>query len=165
MTPRALGGATALLVLALDQASKAWLLYGLRLHDFERVAVTPFLSIELLWNTGVSFSLFPQGTAAGRWILLGLTVAATLLLGGWLWRVASRLAAAGLGAIVGGAIGNGYDRFVHGAVVDFVDFHVAGFQWYVFNVADTAITLGVIALLADSLLAGRRVRPPVKGAA
>ncbi|MGA2043919.1 MAG: signal peptidase II [Roseiarcus sp.] len=162
MTPRALGGVTALLVLALDQASKAWLLYGLRLHDFERIAVTPFLDIELLWNTGVSFSLFPQGTAAGRWILLGLTVAATLLLAGWLWRVASRLAAAGLGAIVGGAIGNGYDRFVHGAVVDFVDLHVAGYNWYVFNVADAAITVGVVALLFDGLLAGRRVPPPVK---
>jgi signal peptidase II len=145
MTPRALGGVTALLVLALDQASKAWLLYGLRLHDFERIAVTPFLDIELLWNTGVSFSLFPQGTAAGRWILLGLTVAATLLLAGWLWRVASRLAAAGLGAIV-----------------DFVDLHVAGYNWYVFNVADAAITVGVVALLFDGLLAGRRVPPPVK---
>ena len=165
MTPRALGGATALLVLALDQASKSWLLYGLQMHDFERIAVTPFLSIDLLWNTGVSFSLFPQGTAAGRWILLGLTVAATLLLGGWLWRVGSRLAAAGLGAIVGGAVGNGYDRFMHGAVVDFVDFHAFGYNWYVFNVADAAITLGVIALLGDSLLAGRRIRPPLKEAA
>jgi signal peptidase II len=80
------------------------------------------------------------------------------LLGLWLWRVGSMLAGIALGAIVGGALGNGYDRFIYGAVVDFLDFHLAGYHFYVFNIADSAITLGVALLLFDSLLADRRAR-------
>jgi signal peptidase II len=158
--PRILGALTALVVLLLDHASKWWLLHGLKLQADERVAVAPFLDFELLWNQGVSFSLFQQDTAAGRWLLLGLTLAATVLLCVWLWRVGSRLAALGLGAIVGGALGNGYDRFSYGAVIDFLDFHAFGYHFYVFNLADSAITLGVVVLLLDSLLADRRARPP-----
>lgn len=160
MKPRALGALTALAVLALDHASKWWLLYGLKLQGDERVAVAPFLDFELRWNQGVSFSLFQQDTAAGRWMLLGLTLLATILLSVWLWRVGSRLAAFGLGAIVGGALGNGYDRFIYGAVVDFLDFHAFGYHFYVFNLADSAITVGVVILLLDSLLSDRRARPP-----
>jgi signal peptidase II len=146
-------------VLFLDQASKLWLLYGLGMEDHEKIQVAPFLDLELLWNPGISFSLFQQGTATGRWILLGLTLAATALLGAWLWRVASKLAGLALGAIVGGALGNGYDRFAHNAVVDFLDFHAFGHHWYVFNLADTAITLGVALLLYDSLFLERRALP------
>lgn len=159
MRARALGGLAALAVLIADQASKLWLLYGLRLGDHERISLAPFLDFELLRNPGISFSLFQQGTATGRWILLGLTLAATALLGAWLWRVNSKLAGLALGAIVGGALGNGYDRFAYNAVVDFLDFHAFGHHWYVFNVADSAITLGVALLLYDSLAAGRRALP------
>jgi signal peptidase II len=160
MKPRTIGALAALAVLAVDHASKLWLLYGLRLQDNERLVVTPFLDFELRWNPGISFSLFQQGTAFGRWILLALTLAATFLLCLWLWRVGSRLAGLGLGAIVGGALGNGYDRFTYGAVIDFLDFHAFGYHFYVFNVADSAITSGVVILLCDSLLSGRRVGPP-----
>jgi signal peptidase II len=156
MKPRVLGALVALAVLIADQASKLWVLYGLKMVDHEKVAVTPFMDFELLWNPGISFSLFQQDTAAGRWILLGLTLAATVLLSAWLWRVGSRVAGIALGAIVGGALGNGYDRFVYNAVVDFVGLHAFGYHWYVFNVADTAITLGVILLLYDSFAADRR---------
>ena len=156
MKPRNLGALVALAILAIDQASKLWVLFGLKMAAYDKITVTPFLDFELLWNPGISFSLFQQGTATGRWILLGLTLAATALLCVWLWRVNSRLAGIGLGAIVGGALGNGYDRFVYNAVVDFLGFHAFGFHWYVFNVADTAITLGVVLLLYDSLLADRR---------
>jgi signal peptidase II len=156
---RTLGGLTALIVLLVDHASKWWLLYGLKLQRDERIAVAPFLDFQLLLNQGISFSLFPQDTAAGRWILLSVTVAATILLCLWLWRVSSWLAGLGLGAIVGGALGNGYDRFAYGAVIDFLDFHALGYHFYVFNIADSAITLGVILLLGDSLLADRRARP------
>ena len=159
MKPRALGGLAALAVLILDQASKHWLLYGLGMQDHERMAIAPFLDFELLWNPGISFSLFPQGTPAGRWILLLLTLAATVLLSVWLWRVNSRLGGLGLGAIVGGALGNGYDRFTYNAVVDFLDFHLAGYHFYVFNVADSAITLGVALLLYDGLFASLRAPP------
>jgi lipoprotein signal peptidase len=155
---RALGGLVALAILAIDQASKAWLLYGLKMADHERMPVTPFLDFTLWWNPGISFSLFPQETATGRWILLSLTLAAICLLGVWLWRVGTKLAGAALGAIIGGALGNGYDRFVHNAVVDFLDFHAFGYHFYVFNVADSAITLGVVLLLCDSLVTDRRPR-------
>jgi signal peptidase II len=159
MKPRALGGLTALLVVIADQASKLWLLNGLGIQDHERIAVTPFLNFELLWNPGISFSLFPQGTAAGRWILLTLTLGAAALLTVWLLRVRGKLAGLALGAIVGGALGNGYDRFAYNAVVDFLDFHAFGRHWFVFNIADAAITVGVVLLLYDGLAIGRRAVP------
>lgn len=159
MKARTLGGLAALAVLIVDQASKLWLLYGLGMKDHERIAVAPFLDFELLWNPGISFSLFQQGTATGRWILLGMTLAATALLGAWLWRVNSKLAGLALGAIVGGALGNGHDRFAYNAVADFLDFHAFGYHWYVFNVADSAITLGVAFLLYDTLAVSRRALP------
>jgi len=159
MRARTLGGLAALTVLIADQASKLWLLYGLGMKDHERIAVAPFLDFELLWNPGISFSLFQQGTATGRWILLGLTLAATVLLGAWLWRANSKLAGLALGAIVGGALGNGHDRFAYNAVVDFLDFHTFGYHFYVFNVADSAITLGVALLLYDSFAISRRALP------
>jgi signal peptidase II len=90
--------------------------------------------------------------------LLAVTLAATLLLCLWLWRARNTLTGLGLGAIVGGALGNGYDRFIFGAVVDFLDFHAFGYHFYVFNLADSAITLGVALLLFDALLAERRAR-------
>ncbi|MGO8799600.1 MAG: signal peptidase II [Roseiarcus sp.] len=159
MKARSVGGLAALAVLIVDQASKFWLLHGLGMKDHERIAIAPFLDFELLWNPGISFSLFPQGTATGRWVLLGVTLAATALLGAWLWRVDSKLAGLGLGAIVGGALGNGYDRFAYNAVVDFLDFHAFGYHWYVFNIADSAITLGVALLLYDSLVVSRHAVP------
>jgi signal peptidase II len=159
MKARTLGGLAALMVLMADQASKFWLLYGLGMKDHERIAVAPFLDFELLWNPGISFSLFQQGTATGRWILLGLTLAATALLGAWLWRANSKLAGLALGAIVGGALGNGHDRFAYNAVVDFLDFHAFGYHFYVFNVADSAITLGVALLLYDSFAISRHALP------
>jgi signal peptidase II len=158
MTPRAIGALAALAVLVADQASKLWLLDGLKMVDHERIVVTPFLDIYLVWNTGISYSLFTQSTEAGRWTLLAITAAATLLLGIWLWRVASRRVALGLGAIIGGALGNGVDRLAHGAVVDFFDFHLLGWSFYVFNLADTAITFGVVILAIDGLLADRGAR-------
>ena len=138
-----------------DQASKIWLLYGLKMADHERISVAPFLDFALWRNPGISFSLFSQETATGRWILLGLTLGATALLSVWLWRVHSKLAGVALGAIVGGALGNGYDRFAYNSVVDFLDFHALGYHFYVFNGADSAITLGVVLLLYDSLVADR----------
>ena len=158
MKPRGVGALAAIAVLIADQASKLWLLDRLKMVDHERIVITPFFDIYLVWNTGISYSLFTQTTEAGRWTLLAITAAATLLLGIWLWRVASRRVALGLGAIIGGALGNGFDRLARGAVVDFCDFHVLGWSFYVFNLADTAITLGVVILAVDGLLADRSAR-------
>jgi signal peptidase II len=159
MRPRALGALTALAVFLADQASKLWLLHGLGMAEHDRIAIAPFLDFVLAYNPGISFSLFPQGTESGRWALLGLTLAATVLLSAWLWRVGGKIAAFGLGAIVGGALGNGADRFAYGAVVDFCDVHAFGYHFYVFNLADAAINIGVALLIYDGLFASRGAAP------
>src|SRR5712691_9510189 len=153
--PLRLGLAVAVVAAVLDQAAKLWLLYGFGLTDRGRVPVTSYLDLVLAWNTGISYGLFQQTGPLGQWALLALKVIAVALLLIWLVRTRSRLAGLALGLIVGGAIGNAIDRAVHGAVMDFVLFHITAttstFQWYVFNLADTAIVAGVIGLVYESL--------------
>ena len=150
------------LVLLADQASKWWVLNGLRLQEVRSVEVLPFLNFTMVWNQGVTFGLFHQEGAAGPWILAGVAVAVVIALGVWLRRAETRLVAAALGAIAGGAIGNVIDRVRFGAVVDFLHAHAFGWSWYVFNVADAAIVCGVAALVLDGLRPGARTRlqPP-----
>lgn len=158
-----LGFAVAVVTAALDQASKLWLLFSFGLGDRGVVPLTPFLDLVLAWNTGISFSLFPQDGFAGQWVLLLLTLIALLLLWLWLARVSSRLTAIALGLIIGGAIGNAIDRTAYGAVVDFVRFHITtqtfDFNWAVFNLADAAIVFGVIFLLYETLWGGAAKAP------
>jgi signal peptidase II len=153
--PLRLGIAAALVVAAIDQATKLWLLHGFGLTGQDRVSVTSFLDLVLAWNTGISYGLFQQTGPLGQWVLLTLKVIAVALLLIWLARTRSRLVGLALGLIVGGAIGNAVDRAVHGAVMDFVLFHITGptwtVQWYVFNLADAAIVAGVIGLIYESL--------------
>ena len=158
-----LGLAVAVVTAALDQASKLWLLFGFGLGERGVVTLTPFLDLVLAWNTGISFSLFPQDGFVGQWVLLLLTLIALLLLWLWLARAASKLTAVALGLIIGGAIGNAIDRFAYGAVVDFVRFHITtqtfDFNWAVFNLADAAIVFGVIFLLYETLWGGAAKAP------
>jgi signal peptidase II len=153
--PFRLGVATAAAAAAVDQAVKIWLLHGFGLTEHSRVAVAPFIDLVLAWNTGISYGMFPQSSPLWRWVLLAFTLAAVVVLLVWLARTPSRFAGISLGLIVGGAIGNAIDRLLHGAVMDFVLFHVSGaawnFEWYVFNVADAAIVAGVIGLVYESL--------------
>lgn len=144
----------ALIGLVLDQATKLWLLYGFDLGTNGPVAVLPVLDFVLVWNRGVSYGLFQQDSVTGRWLLAGLTVAITIGLWVWSARCQSRLIALALALVIGGALGNGIDRIAHGAVVDFVHFHVGNFSWYVFNLADVWIVAGVAALLYDSFTNG-----------
>lgn len=157
------GLATALATAALDQASKLWLLQVYRLGDRGRVVIAPVLDLHLTWNAGISYGLLQQN-GIGRWILLAVSVAAVLLLWVWLARAHSHLSAVALGLIIGGAVGNAIDRFVYGAVADFVLFHIGTaaerIDWYVFNLADCAICVGVAGLLYDSLFAGRAAKAP-----
>jgi signal peptidase II len=153
--PFRLGVAAAVAAAALDQAVKLWLLYGFGLTGRGRVQVTPFLDLVLAWNPGISYGLFAQTDPLWQWVLLGFKLIAVTLLLIWLARTHSRLTGVALGLIVGGAIGNAVDRVVHGAVMDFVLFHITSptwtFQWYVFNIADAAIVAGVIGLVGESL--------------
>jgi len=155
MRPRTLGILIALIVFAADQAVKATVLSRFTEAGPESTALTPFLNLALRWNAGISFSLFAQDSSFGRAILLGVTLAATIALGWWLWRCKSKWAAAGLGAIIGGALGNAVDRLAHGAVVDYLDLHAFGRHFFVFNLADAAINIGVALLVLDLLLGSR----------
>lgn len=133
-------------VVILDQASKAWVLYGLRLPSHPPVKILPFFSFSYVQNTGMSFGLL-GGTGFGRWFLTLFQLAAAICLGFGATKAKQPLPAVALSMIAGGAIGNAIDRIRFGSVVDFLDFsgtHV--FPW-VFNVADSAISVGV-ALLA-----------------
>ena len=154
----------AAVVCALDQAAKLWLLFGYDLANKGVVAVLPFIDFVLVWNRGISYGLFQQESETGQWILFALKLAAVALLWVWLARAASRLTALGLGLIIGGALGNAIDRLLHGAVVDFVLFHIRtasfSFNWYVFNLADVAIVAGVVGLLYESLIGERAVKAP-----
>lgn len=147
-----LGLAVAAVLFVVDQATKLAVLYGLDLAARGPVEVLPVLDLVLVWNPGISYGLFPQETVAGRLLLVGFTVAASLAIGVWMVRARHRLTALSLALVLGGALGNLVDRVVYGAVVDFVHFHVGTFSWYVFNVADAAIVLGVLALLLDAFL-------------
>ncbi len=145
-----------LLTLAVDQASKYWVLNHTSLPDGDRISLLPVFDLVLTWNMGISYGLFQQNEALGRWMLIGLTAVATVLLATWLWRSRNRLVAVlALGLIIGGALGNLIDRIVFGGVVDFLYLHYGSFSWYVFNLADCAIVAGVGALLYESL----RLRP------
>ena len=151
-----LGLLVALATLVLDQASKLGLLFAYELPVREPVAVAPFLDLMVVWNRGISYGLFQQHTELGRWLLLGISVAAAVGLSLWMARTPSRFLAAALGLIVGGAIGNAIDRLAYGAVFDFVHFHIGQFSWYVFNIADAAIVAGVVGLIYDSLVLDKR---------
>ena len=146
-----LGVVALLLVFVADQASKTWILQGLRLPQLGRVDLLPVLSLTMVWNQGVTFGLFKADDAWGSLLLVAIAVAIVVALAIWLRRAETRLVAVSLGAIAGGAAGNVLDRLRFGAVVDFIHFHVGGWSWYVFNVADAAIVCGVAALVLDGL--------------
>ena len=122
-----LGLGVALVVLALDQLTKWWIIHIYELPERGRVAVTPFFDLVMLWNPGISYGLFAQETDFGRNILIAIAVGAALLLTVWMARTYSRLQAISLALIIGGAIGNAIDRAIYGAVADFVSLHAYGF--------------------------------------
>ena len=162
-SPRDLGLACAAGALALDQGSKLALLYVFNFINMtpgSRVGVLPFFDLVMVWNPGVSYGLFAAHTLLGRALLVMVALVAVIWLSWWLWHARRAAFAAGLGLVVGGAIGNNLiDRLIYGKVADFFHFYAFGYDWYVFNVADCAITFGVGALLYDALL-----RPDAAGA-
>lgn len=159
MSPARLAVFVALFILIADQASKLYLLFVTVLPVREPIVIAPFLEFIVVWNRGISYGLFQQNSDFGRWMLVAVSIAASIGLGIWMLRAGSRWLAVSLALIVGGAIGNAIDRIAYGAVFDFVHIHFGSFSWYVFNVADAAIVAGVAGLLYDSLvLEGRRAK-------
>jgi lipoprotein signal peptidase len=155
-----LGLLAALLVLAADQASKAWVLHGIDLPQTGPLVLLPVLDLTMVWNRGVTFGLLTGfGAGESQWghlILAAVALAVVAALGVWLRRAETRRVALAIGAIAGGAIGNVIDRLRYGAVVDFIHAHVElggqVWSWYVFNLADAAIVCGVAVLVLDGLL-------------
>jgi len=147
-----LGFGAAIAVIVLDQLSKplmrGWLAGG-------DVYVMPFFNLVSAWNKGVGFSLLTMTGAAGPYLLstLALVISGGLLV--WLLRSHRALPAVGLGLAIGGALGNVIDRLVHGAVFDFLQLHAGGYYWPAFNLADSALSVGVVLLVIDGLFEGR----------
>lgn len=150
-----LGLGLALVLLAADQASKWWILEVVRLPELGRVYVLPFLNLTMVWNRGVTFGLLQGDAWWHAYLLAAIACLVVGLLLLWLARAENRLVSLALGLVLGGAVGNVIDRLRFGAVVDFIDLHAFGWHWYVFNVADSAIVIGVGLLLSDALLRPR----------
>jgi len=157
------GLAIAAIVFALDQFTKYAVLYGLDLAARGKIYLAPFADFVLAMNRGISYGLFPQDGELGRWVLFAIKIAASVLFFFWLRRAGSKVVAAALGLLIGGALGNAFDRAIQGAVVDFVSLHAFGFRWYVFNLADAAIVAGVFGLLYDALRPNALKSPPKGG--
>ena len=151
---RETGLLAAAAALAADQGSKLFMLYGAgfsHLAPGQGLPVLPFFNLVMVWNPGISYGLFPVATRSGTVLLVAISLAAVCLLTWLLWRTASRALAIGYGLVIGGALGNLIDRLLYGKVADFFHFYGFGYDWYVFNLADLAITLGAMAIIYDVL--------------
>ena len=154
LQPREIGLIAAALALVADQGSKLFMLFGAGFFQMPPGAarpVLPFFNLVMVWNPGISYGLFPASSLAGTAVLVAVDIAAVAGLTWWLWGSTSRALTAGFGLIIGGALGNLIDRLVYGKVADFFHFYGFGYDWYVFNIADLAITLGAIAIIYDVL--------------
>jgi signal peptidase II len=149
--------ALAALVIAFDQALKHWVVTGMGLAVGESRPLFWPLSFTLVRNDGISFGFFQTHAPWTRWALAGFALAVSVLLVVWVRRADRLVTGVAGGLILGGALGNLIDRVRLGAVVDFVDVHPLVFPW-IFNIADSGITVGVIILLAENLLQARRAR-------
>jgi signal peptidase II len=146
-----LGLSVAAVVLVLDQLSKWWVRVVV-MEPPRTIEVTPFFNLVYARNTGVSFSLFRADSPVGQWVLSGVALAIVAGLLVWMRRLERRWPGVALGLIVGGAVGNVVDRLRLGFVFDFLDFYWNGYPHFAtFNLADSAITVGVAMLLIDGL--------------
>tara|TARA_B100001540_G_C15801721_1_gene640187 strand:- start:231 stop:740 length:510 start_codon:yes stop_codon:yes gene_type:complete len=141
----------AVVAFVVDRLSKWWFLDVFRLPERGVVEVLPILNFVMVWNRGISFGLLPAEGDLGRWILVAVTLLIVIFLAFWLRRVNSSLLCLAIGLVIGGAIGNIYDRIVFGAVADFFQFHALGYAFAVFNVADAAISIGAALMVWDAL--------------
>lgn len=138
------------LVIVLDQLTK-WLVSS-SLSLYETIPVMPFFNLTLAHNTGAAFSFLAAAGGWQRWFFILLAFVVSVILFIWLKRLSSsaRLEAASIALILGGAIGNVIDRFIHGYVIDFIDVYYQNYHWPAFNIADSAICVGAVLLILDS---------------
>jgi signal peptidase II len=151
-----LGLAVAAAALALDQITKLYF-YRLLVEGGRRaIEVLPFFNLVTVWNYGISFGMFNDGSAGASIVFVALALAIVVALLLWLRSVGHPLVATALGLVIGGAVGNVIDRLRFGAVFDFLDFHLSDWHWPAFNVADAAISIGVVLLCIDALFLSPR---------
>lgn len=147
-----LGIFVACITLALDQYSKYWLLEVYGMLERQQVAVFPGFNLVAVWNYGVSFGMFHSLGLDNANILIIFAALLTLVLMVWLVRAKQRFLSIALGLVIGGALGNIIDRARFGAVFDFLDVYIGAMHWPAFNIADSAICIGVCFILIDSFL-------------
>ncbi|MEJ2423677.1 MAG: signal peptidase II [Candidatus Thiodiazotropha sp.] len=146
----------SLLVILLDQSSKQLVESMLTLYESVRVA--PFFDLTLLYNKGAAFSFLSDQSGWQRWFFVALASGVSLGLTVWLYRLsaAEKWVAVAVSLIIGGAIGNVIDRVLFGQVIDFLHFHIDQHYWPAFNIADSAITLGVGLMIFDALVLAKK---------
>ena len=140
----------SLVVIILDQWSKWYILYKMALPHRPPIEITGFFNLAMVWNHGVSFGMFSAHRMPYVLIALAMAIVGVLLV--WLGKAGDRLTAAAIGLVIGGAIGNIIDRLSYGAVADFLDFHLFGYHWPAFNIADSSIFIGVVVLCIQGMI-------------
>jgi signal peptidase II len=151
---------TAVVLIVADQLSKFWIVHikGLT-QEQDKIELSSIMDFTMVWNRGVSFGLFrsPEGEETIRWLLAVFATAISVSLIVWVRNAKRDWSGVAIGCIIGGAVGNLIDRVRLGHVIDFIDFGDIGFK-YVFNIADSAINVGVAILLIETFLTAEKDR-------
>ena len=149
----------SLLAVILDQGSKLAVAGTMQLY--QSIPIMPFFKLTYVHNTGAAFSFLSEAGGWQRWFFAGLALAISVIIAVWLTRLKQHetLLAVALALVLGGAVGNLIDRLAYGYVIDFLDVYYDAWHWPAFNIADSAITLGVILMLAESFGLGRTKEP------
>ncbi|MBL6864429.1 MAG: signal peptidase II [Rhodospirillales bacterium] len=144
-----------LILIFLDQVTKWWIINYI-MQPIKILPITPFFNIVLTWNSGISFGIFSNQGSFSVIILSTLATLIVFFLAVWLMKAENKKLIIGLICIIGGAIGNIIDRVYHGAVIDFLDFHIKNYHWPAFNVADSCIFIGATLIILDSLFPDKK---------
>ena len=150
-----------LILIFLDQVTKWWIINYI-MQPIKILPITPFFNIVLTWNSGISFGIFSNQGSFSVIILSTLATLIVFFLAVWLMKAVNKKLIIGLICIIGGAIGNIIDRVYHGAVIDFLDFHIKNYHWPAFNVADSCIFIGATLIILDSLFPDKKEEANIK---
>ena len=148
--------ASAVSVLLIDFLSKNKIISIFKDGIVEKIYVNEYLDFILVFNTGISYGLFSGGGDFQKWTLISLSILIIIFLLSLIRNESTILSKLSISFIIGGALGNVLDRFTYGAVVDFISLHAKGFSWYIFNIADMFIVLGVILFILSQLILSKK---------
>lgn len=149
-----IGTIIAAIIAILDQLSKNYVFAMLMKTENNEMKLLPFFNLVVVHNYGISFGMF-NDISYGPLILSAIAIIITIMLLIWMWREKKLYLSIALGLIIGGAVGNIIDRVRYGAVADFLDFHISGYHWPAFNLADSAVFIGVAMILLESFFTGK----------